>query len=145
MVPVFIQNLVHKNPVDPHLSPVDKPDEISLQVFDGNGIRIISRESVAAAYIVEGKVVIKDSEDREYLADFTLDELEKKYLSDSEFFRINRQLIVARPYVDGYNSLDYGKIEVNLKIRVPVNNVVSQLKSKNFKEWIAMSIVKWDK
>lgn len=136
MVPVFIHNLANRNPSDTaDLSP--KQDEhMSIQVTDGNSVRILSYGWVAASYIVEGKVVIKDREDKEYLADFTLDELEKKYLPDNDFFRVNRQLIVARPYFETYTPLDYGKIEVTLSIQVPVNSIVSQLKAKNFREWI---------
>ncbi|OJV50991.1 MAG: hypothetical protein BGO31_11020 [Bacteroidetes bacterium 43-16] len=137
MVPVFLQNLVNRQPAPVVPIEADKQDDqMPIKVLDGSGTRLLSSGWVAASYIVEGKVVIKDREDKEYLADFTLDELEKKYLPDSEFFRINRQLIVARPYLEGYTSLDYGKIEVTLSIRVPVNSIVSQLKAKNFREWI---------
>ncbi|WP_336834723.1 LytTR family transcriptional regulator DNA-binding domain-containing protein [Sphingobacterium siyangense] len=141
MVPVFIQYISHRHPVHPVVPQVDKKDEQpSIKVMEGNGIRLLSPGWVAASYIVEGKVVIKDREDKEYLADFTLDELERKYLPENDFFRVNRQLIVARPYFNGYTSLDYGKIEVHLSITVPVNTIISQLKSRNFKDWIETGI-----
>lgn len=141
MVPVFIQNLVNRHPDLSLIHSVENENEQpSINVMDGNGIRILSAVSVAASYIIEGKVVIKDKEDNEYLADFTLDELEKKYLPEMDFFRINRQLIVARPYINGYSALDYGKIEVQLSITVPVNTIISQLKSRNFKDWIEVTV-----
>jgi len=139
MIPVFIQNLTHKQvaalPID---QPTDKQQaELPIKVVDGNSIRIIPPESVAASYIVEGKVVVKDKEQKEYLTDFTLDELEKMFLPDNDFFRVNRQLIVCRDIVKAYRSLDYGKIDVELTASVPVNVVVSQLKAKSFREWLS--------
>ncbi|MNR58267.1 hypothetical protein D3C85_1792230 [compost metagenome] len=54
-----------------------------------------------------------------------------------KFFRINRQLIASKFVCREYKVLDYNKLEVRLSTPVPVNTVVSQLKSRTFREWIA--------
>lgn len=109
---------------------------LRIKVLDGNSALFLSPEEIAASYIIDGRVIVRNKEEKEYLTDLTLDELEKEYLAKNDFFRINRQLITSRSSCKEYKPLEYGKIEVGLFIPVPVNTVVSQLKAKHFKEWL---------
>lgn len=127
------------------VAPLDQiPDEavpefqpaIRIKVQDGISALYLISEQIAGAYIVDGKVIIRNKDEKEYLTELTLDELEKEYLPMENFFRINRQLITSRCSCNTYKPLEYGKVDVGLSIPVPVNTVVSQLKSKAFKDWI---------
>ncbi|OJV52503.1 MAG: hypothetical protein BGO31_07585 [Bacteroidetes bacterium 43-16] len=109
---------------------------IRIKVQDGISALYLMPEQIAGAYIVDGRVIIRNKDEKEYLTDLTLDELEKEYLPMDIFFRINRQLITSRCSCSAYKPLEYGKIEVDLSIPVPVNTVVSQLKARHFKGWL---------
>ncbi|CDS92083.1 putative LytTr DNA-binding region [Sphingobacterium sp. PM2-P1-29] len=119
----------------------DLASVLRIKVQDGLSALFLFPEQVAGAYIVDGRVIIRSKEGKEYLTDLTLDELEKEYLPVEQFFRINRQLITSRCSCNTYKPLQYGKIEVGLSISVPVNTVVSQLKAKAFKEWFGKKII----
>ncbi|MBL7706831.1 MAG: LytTR family transcriptional regulator DNA-binding domain-containing protein [Taibaiella sp.] len=108
-----------------------------IKVPYAKGVMILEPQHVKAAYIVNKRVIIRNSNDQEVLTDLKLDELEEEYLPADDFFRINRQLIVYRRTCIGFESLDYNKMKVQLSITTPVEPIVSQLKSKSFREWIA--------
>lgn len=107
-----------------------------IKIRDGMDSAYLDASEIAAVYIVNTQVMIKNIEEEEYLTDLSLDELEKDYLPASTFFRINRQLIVRNTVCKSYTPLKFGKIEVELTIRVPVDTIVSQLKSHTYKYWI---------
>lgn len=139
MTPYFLlgfQHLKEKQALAPqkeHEAQILQP----IKVQDGNSVLILEPQEILSAYIVNGKVIIRNHEHNEFLTSLTLDELENDYLPTKSFFRINRQLIVCRDIVKSYRPLDYGKIDVELTFSVPVNLVVSQLKAKTFKEWLS--------
>lgn len=109
----------------------------TIKAHEGNSVVMLTPEQVTAAYIIEGKVVVKERDGKELLTDQTLDDLEKVFAT-TDFFRINRQLIASRNTCIAYKPLDHGKLEVELSIPVPVNTVVSQLKARAFKEWLEL-------
>ncbi|PTX09448.1 LytTR family transcriptional regulator DNA-binding domain-containing protein [Sphingobacterium faecium] len=114
----------------------DLNTELRIKVQDGISVLFLRPDQIAATYIIDGRVIIRSKEEKEFLTDLTMDELEKEYLKNDTFFRLNRQLITSRTSCRAYKPLEYGKIEVELLMPIPVNAVVSQLKAKAFKEWI---------
>lgn len=69
----------------------------------------------------------------------TLDELEGA-LNKEMFFRANRQVIVNRTACMHYNTLEFGKLEVKANPTFATSIVVSQKRSKHFKEWMSGEI-----
>ncbi len=144
MTPYCILGIQHLNgnhnlttlPQIPNQVEVDHNSNMHIKVQDGITSLFLMPNQIAAAYIIDGKIIIRSEDQKEYLTDLTLDELEKEYLPRDNFFRINRQLITSRSSCKAYKPLEYGKIEVGLSIPVPANTVVSQLKAKNFKVWL---------
>lgn len=137
MAPLFI--LLFQNNQDTKAQPHEEHSKPlkRIKVPYAKGIMILEPQQVKAAYIVNKRVIIRNSKDQEVLTDLKLDELEEDYLPPDDFFRINRQLIVYRRICTGFESLDYNKMKVELSIQTPIEPIVSQLKSKSFREWIA--------
>lgn len=107
----------------------------SIKVYQGQNIIYLSGKDLIAGYIIEGRVMIRTKEGDDLVADCTVDEIES--IVDSSFFRINRQLIATRTHCRGYQVIEHGKLKVDLNIEVPVDPIVSQVKAKAFKLWIA--------
>lgn len=121
----------HGTIVEERSSPISN----SIKVYQGQNIIYLSGKDLIAGYIIEGRVMIRTKEGDDLVADCTLDEIES--IVDSSFFRINRQLIATRMHCRGYQVIEHGKLKVDLNIVVPVDPIVSQVKAKAFKEWIA--------
>lgn len=107
-----------------------------VKAYSGACVLNVKSSDINAAYIVGGKVVINVLEQGELITDYTLDDLDQ-ILTEPQFFRINRQLIANKQVCKSYRSLEYGKLEVQIDPTPPVNPIVSQLKAKAFKQWIA--------
>ena len=69
-----------------------------------------------------------------YSIDFSLEELMKQ-LDSHEFFRVNRQYIVAHKSINDLSVWFGGKLSVNLKVPVEERIIVSKAKVPDFKEW----------
>jgi len=113
------------------------PLENLIKAYSGVSVLHIKGDDIQMAYIVGGKVVVNVPGRGELITDCTLDELEK-LLSETLFFRLNRQLIARKDTCNSYQPKEYGKLEVLVEPVPPVNTVVSQLKAKAFKEWLAI-------
>lgn len=111
--------------------------EIPIKVFDGASIILLDQVQIIHAYIINGKVIIQNDLGSELLTDHTLDELEQ-ILDQNRFFRINRQLISAKTACKGFTNLDFGKLKAVLNPSSPVDSIISQIKSKKFKEWLQL-------
>ncbi|WP_343559614.1 LytTR family DNA-binding domain-containing protein [Sphingobacterium sp.] len=140
LVPYFVHayRLQKANAIDNHNPLVQSGSsgaQSPIKAYDGLTVVLVNPGEILSAYIIGGKVVLQMIEGRELLTDYTLDELEVSLPKDG-FFRINRQLITSRRVCKGYKALEYGKLEVEMDFSVPVKPIVSQLKSKRFKEWM---------
>lgn len=71
-----------------------------------------------------------------YILDYTLDELMEQ-LNPHDFFRANRQFIIAHEAIKDLTVWFGSKLSVNLKIPVPERIIVSKNRVKDFKIWFA--------
>lgn len=85
----------------------------------------------------EGKnaFIITNSENRKYLIDHTLDELEQ-LLNPSQFFRINRKYIVNLDFIRELKGQVSTKLEVVLNEPCDQELVLSRDRAADFKKWI---------
>jgi len=67
----------------------------------------------------------------------SLDEIEE-VLSNRDFFRANRQTLVSRKACAQFEALPYNKLELFTSPGYRLQIVISQKKSKNFRDWISM-------
>ncbi len=121
----------------PAVEPI--PIDNLIKAYSGVSVLHIKGDEIQMAYIVGGKVVVNVPGRGELITDYTLDELEN-LLSETLFFRLNRQLIARKDTCNSYQPKEYGKLEVLVEPVPPVNTVVSQLKAKAFKEWVAIPV-----
>lgn len=108
-----------------------------VKVQDGIDALMLEPWEISAAYIIDRKQIVRGQNGKEYLTELYMDDLEKNYLPAKDFFRINRQLIVSRNSIAQYKPIEHYKMQVTLSFQVPVDPIISQLKVKSFKEWIA--------
>src|SRR5690606_31052428 len=86
--------------------------------------------------IRQGDYTLIKTSDREFIDSVALDELVDS-LDPIQFFRANRQVIIAYSSCKGIRSLDFGKLEVQTEPSLAEPLVVSQKKARLFREWMA--------
>lgn len=97
----------------------------------------IKHENIVIFYSENKVVYVIDNNNKKFITDKTLSELEAE-LDSSIFFRANRQYIINLNFVRSYKSYDKVKIKVDLMI--PENNhfiIVSQIGAPHFRKWIS--------
>lgn len=78
---------------------------------------------------------LKAFDGESYLVAQTLDEIEQQ-LDSRVFFRANRQVIVQRKACAHFSNLDYGKLELFAQPSFKQPVIISQRRSKQFREWM---------
>lgn len=94
-------------------------------------------ENIVIFYSENKLVYIIDNNNKKFITDKTLSELEAE-LDSSIFFRANRQYIINLNFVKSYKSYEKVKIQVDLSILE--NNhfiIVSQIAAPHFRKWIS--------
>ena len=101
----------------------------------GDKIIAIATEDVAYAYSENKATWLKSFEGKNYLVDFSLEQLED-LLDPGEFFRLNRQYISRFEAIDKMLSYSNTRMKIRLKHCDDESIVLSREKTKLFKEWI---------
>lgn len=94
-------------------------------------------DELAGFYVAGDQVLACSTEGRKYYLDLSLDKLEQK-LPSTLFFRLNRQFIIHRQVVAGFERAENGKIQVLLRAesnKFPPRISVSRTKAPAFKNW----------
>lgn len=97
----------------------------------------LSYEELAGFYVDSDYVLACHMEGRKYYHDESLDKLERK-LPAGLFFRLNRQFILHRQMIAGFERAENGKINVLLRNEsgpFPAKIKVSRTKAPSFKSW----------
>jgi two-component system LytT family response regulator len=97
----------------------------------------LSIADIAYIYIDVKMVKAITFANRTYYLDRSLDELAQQ-LSPDDFFRANRQFIIARKAVKDLAIWFGGKIAVNLSVPAPERIIVSKLKVSEIKRWMTL-------
>src|SRR5687768_8356306 len=77
----------------------------------------------------------KTSDDKKYVIDYTVDEIENMVDPD-KFFRINRAFLVSVNSIDQINDYFGNRLKLNLKPNIDKEALVSREKVSTFKEWM---------
>ena len=97
-------------------------------------ISILENE-IAYFYTDSGLIYLKTNTDKQYLVDFTLDDLEKQ-LDPNYFFRLNRQFITRLQAINEIHNYFKGKLLVKLRPSCSQDVVISRDKAPIFKKWL---------
>ncbi len=89
---------------------------------------------VAFFHTTDEKVRATDHSGTVYPMDRSLDKL-SKVLSEGDFFRANRQFIVAREAIADINVWFGSRLSLNLRVKTPERIVISKDRVPEFKRW----------
>jgi len=91
---------------------------------------------IAGIYVEDDYAVLITTDAKKYLLDQSLDKVEK-LLPEEFFFRMNRQYILHRNIISGFERAEHNKINVMLSAsgQLPQNVLVSRIKAAAFKAW----------
>lgn len=106
-------------------------------VHMGRNVVLVQSEDVVC-FTKEEVIYLCSKEGKKYITDFrSLDEIEE-LLDPAQFFRANRQHIIALPYIASMHSDESSKIYVKMKHAVSSDEevVVSKEKAPAFRRWI---------
>ncbi len=107
-----------------------------LVEMKGNKMIPLLTRDIAFFYIETGKVIAKTFDEKTYPIDFNLDELAAK-LNPADFYRANRQFIIAKIAVKDVDWWFNSRISINLKVSIPEKILVSRTRVTEFREWFA--------
>ncbi len=96
----------------------------------------LRREDIAYFYSSNEKVEVCTLKGERFPFDRTLDTVMAQ-LPDGDFFRANRQFVVAREAIEDITVWFGNRLSVNLSVEVPEKVVVSKARVPEFKRWIA--------
>ena len=92
---------------------------------------------VAYFYTENGVIYLHILDQKKYLIDFTLNELEAR-LNPKMFFRLNRQFIANIDPNSSSELYERGKLMVLLSPKTDVPITISREKATDFKNWLDM-------
>lgn len=95
----------------------------------------IKMEEVAFFYTSDDQVTLTTLDCRRYPVDKTLEALSQQ-LSTEEFYRANRQFIVARSAVKDIAVWFGSRLALNLVVETPERIIISKARVSDFKQWL---------
>jgi DNA-binding LytR/AlgR family response regulator len=95
----------------------------------------IGTNEIAYFHAAEKLVYLITKEQRKYIIDYTLDELEKM-VDPHSFFRLNRQYLGHIDSIESISSYFNGKLKIQLKPGVAEEVLISRERASDFKQWL---------
>lgn len=115
--------------------PVQKNYRGAFLVEQGDSFVPIAIQSVALFALADEKVFAYCFDNRQYTIPKSMEEIELN-LNPSQFYRINRQIILNRDAIKGIKHYFNRKIIISATIRTHEQLIVSRLKVSAFLRWI---------
>lgn len=106
----------------------------SIQV--GQHLKIVDVTDIVCFYSENKATYLYTHNERNYLIDYTLEQLEKMLIPDN-FFRINRKCIVHIKAIEDIIAFTNSRLELKLTYFNAFQVIVSRERVKDFKNWIA--------
>ena len=101
----------------------------------GEKIKLIPVEDIPAFYSMEKATFIFTSKQRNYVIDYSLDQLQT-LLNPERFFRINRKFIVSLDYIDEIIAWSNSRLKIKIPGIEEENIIVARERTREFKEWL---------
>ncbi len=133
-----------EKPGDPQISALVKELQETLQHKEyrkrflvKHAQKLLSIEMDRIAYFFSDDRVnfFKTFDDKKYIIDYTMDELEHM-LDPDQYFRINRAFVVSAKSIDQIHDYFGNRLKLNLKPVIDKEALVSREKVTAFKEWM---------
>jgi len=133
------ENIIN-DPMPAHSPSVDEIEaeekETFINVTKGGKKIVLSAFDIAHIYLSEGYTYIQKFDGEDFVSTLSLDDFFKGLRKDL-FFRTNRQIIVQRKACTSYQTIENGKIEVELIPKIEKRVIVSQKRAREFRKWIS--------
>lgn len=100
----------------------------------GNKFIPLAADAILYFHIADGCVKAVDQDRKEYLFPQTLDEVAES-LDPQQFFRANRQYLLAKKAIKDIDLWFNNRLSVNLKVPVSEKILISKAKVNEFKNW----------
>lgn len=107
----------------------------TFMVSKASGNLILHVDEIAYFFRDGESNFVRTGTGEDYFVNSALDEVQQQ-LPGEKFFRANRQLIVHRQALKGFDLLAYGKLEANLAPAFKGEVVISQKRARDFKIWL---------
>lgn len=104
-------------------------------IKSGNKYNILDTNNIALCYADEKLVFALSYDHQKAILDFSLDKLEQ-LLDPSQFFRINRKVIIHVKSIKNMALYFRGKIKLGLSVNTDIETIVSAERADDFKSWI---------
>jgi len=91
--------------------------------------------NIAWFYTAHELVYAQTKDDRQYVIDFTMEQLERQ-LDPDRFFRANRQFIINRREITEVDFYFNGRLSVKIRPQPPESIVISKARVPEFKAWM---------
>jgi len=104
-------------------------------VSSGANLITVKTTEVAYFYSVERSTFLTSTQGKSYALDFSLDKLEEM-LSPKEFFRVNRQYLVALSAIKKINVLSKSRMKIILEPLSSDEVFVSNARAHEFRIWL---------
>jgi len=101
----------------------------------GDKIKSIKQEEIQYLYSEHKATFLKSADDRKFIIDYTLDQLEE-LLNPSLFFRLNRKYIAQLDAIEEVYAYSNSRLKVKLKSCDDNDILVSREKVGKLKEWL---------
>ena len=140
----FKQKHVNQSAVQIHFEDIKKllinpEDRVYKKRFTakvGQHLKIFNVQDIECFYAENKGTYLHTNENRNYLIDSTLEELEKE-LNPDNFFRINRKFYVNINALKDIISYTNSRLQLKLNTYKESEVIVARERVKNFKNWIA--------
>jgi DNA-binding LytR/AlgR family response regulator len=101
----------------------------------GEHIKIINTSDIECIFSQDKGTFIHTFENRDYLTDFTMDQMEE-YLNPEQFFRINRKFILNLQAVKDIIVYSNSRLKIKTETYKAEDIIVARERVQDFKKWI---------
>jgi len=95
----------------------------------------IATQDCAYFSLENTQLFLYSSEGKKWPLDYTLDQLEQQ-LDPQQFFRVNRQFLVAKKCIAAIHTYFNGRLLLTLNPSVPEKVIISKARTPVFKQWM---------
>lgn len=110
--------------------------QVFLLPAGGDRIVPLHRDTIAYCYVQGEHLTICDMEGHHYPIDRTMDVMQAS-LPDEDFFRMNRQFLVARKAICEISQWFNGRLTIRLAVETPERIVIPRARVADFKRWMS--------
>lgn len=130
----------HENAVDlsnliEQLNANSRPHKKSFLVHFRDKLIPVETVKIAWFYTANELVYAQTTDARQYVIDFTMEQLEGQ-LDPALFFRANRQFIINRKEITEVDFYFNGRLSVKIKPEPPESIIISKARVPEFKSWM---------